>query len=276
MDRRGGHPARRRVVHDPGRRAGGDRRYERRRKTRCWNDRRLRPDDCRCVRFDEVDVHATVGAFRACSATCRRTTSSTPTCRSRTLRCSGEDCGCRRRRPGQASTSYVDALDDQPHHPRRHAGRRPEGGQRKGQHRRRAARRPARVLPRRANVGPRPGDRRADHPPAPARRPLGHGRAHVALGRRPRPVRPSCSRPGGRVAFVERSTRRSSASRSARSPTLPRSPIPSASPNRPASRPAEALPVRTTGEVIRRPVTGALTQWTVLTQRTLEILRATA
>ena len=35
---------------------------------------------------------------------------------------------------------------------------------------------------------------------------------------------------------------------------------------------ADALPVRSTGDEIRRPVAGALTQWTVLTQRTLEIL----
>jgi ABC-type multidrug transport system ATPase subunit len=35
---------------------------------------------------------------------------------------------------------------------------------------------------------------------------------------------------------------------------------------------ADALPVRPSGDVIRRPVAGALTQWTVLTQRTLEIL----
>ena len=35
---------------------------------------------------------------------------------------------------------------------------------------------------------------------------------------------------------------------------------------------ADALPVRSTGDAIRRPVAGALTQWTVLTQRTLEIL----
>ena len=41
----------------------------------------------------------------------------------------------------------------------------------------------------------------------------------------------------------------------------------------PADEPAaDALPVRSTGDVIRRPVAGALTQWTVLTQRTLEIL----
>ena len=41
----------------------------------------------------------------------------------------------------------------------------------------------------------------------------------------------------------------------------------------PAGEPAaEALPVRATGDVIRRPVAGALTQWSVLTQRTLEIL----
>ena len=41
----------------------------------------------------------------------------------------------------------------------------------------------------------------------------------------------------------------------------------------PAGEPAaEALPVKATGDVIRRPVAGALTQWGVLTQRTLEIL----
>ena len=41
----------------------------------------------------------------------------------------------------------------------------------------------------------------------------------------------------------------------------------------PAGEPvATAVPVKATGDMIRRPVAGALTQWTVLTQRTLEIL----
>ena len=42
-----------------------------------------------------------------------------------------------------------------------------------------------------------------------------------------------------------------------------------AGPGEPA---AKAVPVKATGDVIRRPAAGALTQWTVLTRRTLEIL----
>ena len=58
------------------------------------------------------------------------------------------------------------------------------------QHCRRAPHRTARLLPRRADVRPRPGhEHRAGPPLANARRPVGDRRVHHALGRRPRSVR---------------------------------------------------------------------------------------
>ena len=79
---------------------------------------------------------------------------------------------------------------------------------------------PARLLPRRADLGTRPGhERGADRPSAPARRPVGDGRVHHPLDRGPRPVRPHRVHGARRAGGLrrDRSTKRSSTSASARS-----------------------------------------------------------
>ena len=241
----GAHPARHRVVLDPVRRAGGDRRAERRRKDdAAGDDRRHRPG------------HGGLGALRRGRRARQRR--SVPQ-RAR-LRAAGRH---HPRRPAARAHAALRgtpaaAVRDEPGRRRRRRRRRPRRGRARrpgrragrcaerraaqaGQHRRRAAHRSARVLPRRADVGPGSADeRRADHPPAPARRPVGDGRVHDALRRRPGDVSPHRVHDPRRTGRLRRNHRRGArVVRGRLGPRpLPRcSPIPSASPNRPASRP---------------------------------------
>ena len=211
---RRGDAARRRVVHARGRRARRDRRSQRRRQDNAaGGDRRHRPGD---LGVGALRRHRpatpTWGRSAACSATCPRTTSSTPTCRSNARFATRRGCGSRRRRPRPRSTtrsatpSTPSGLTESGRRPGRLAERRAAQA---GQHRRRAAHRSARLLPRRADVGPRPGhERGADRPPAPTRRPVGDGRVHHALGRGPRPVRSHRVHDAGRASGLRRHRRR--------------------------------------------------------------------
>ena len=172
----------------------------------------IAPATAGAVRFDGVDVHANAGAFRSVLGYVPQDDiihADLPL--ARTLR-----YAARLRLP--SSTSSADVRRRRRRRPRRRRAHRPgrragRCAQRRaaqaGQHRRRAAHRSARVLPRRADVGPRPADeRRADHPPAPARRPVGHGRVHDAFRRRPGDVRPHRVHDPGRTGRLRRNHRR--------------------------------------------------------------------
>ena len=122
------------------------------------------------------------GRHHPCRSAARNACSATP-----------RGCGSRRRRPpAEVDDAVRDAIDavGLTEHADVRVGSLERRAAQARQHRRRAAHRSARLLPRRADIGPRPGhERGADRPPAPARRPVGDGRVHHALGRGPRPVR---------------------------------------------------------------------------------------
>ena len=277
---RGGHPARRRVVHDPGRRAGGDRRAERRRQDDAAEDalpaspRRLR---ARCASTGSTCT-PTPGRSAACSATCPQDDiihADLPL--ARTLR-----YAARLRLPSATSVADVDAAVADA---LAAVGLTPQadvrvgalsGGQRK-----------------RASIAVElltdPHVFFLDEPTSgldpltsaeliTRLRQLADRSATVVFTTHAVDDLAMCDRivfmtRGGRVGFVGTIDE---ALEWFEVGSVPAVYVLLADPERitePAGEPAaEAPPVTATGDVIRRPVAGAITQWTVLTQRTLEIL----
>ena len=196
-------------------------------RRRCW---RRSPASRRpasgSVRFDGIDLHANLRKFRGVIGYVPQDDIIHADLPLRhTLR-----YAARLRLPSSTTAAEIDdavraaidavGLTEQRRRPGRLAERRAAQAR---QHRRRAAHRPARVLPRRADVRPRPGhERGADRPPAPAGRPVGDRRVHHALGRRPRAVRSRRVHGAGRASRLRRhrSTRRSSTSASSSVPEL--------------------------------------------------------
>ncbi len=234
-----------RVVHALGRRARRDRRSERRRQDdAAGGDRRHRPGNLG------------VGALRRH----RRVRQPGDIPQRARLRAAGRH---HPRRPAArthaplrraAAAPVVDKRGrGRRRRPRRDRRRRPDRSRRRPgrlaerraaqarQHRRRAAHRSARLLPRRADVRPRPGhERGADRPPAPARRPVGDGRVHDALGRGPGSVRSHRVHDARWASGLRRDRRRGAraASGSARSPSSTDAwPIWTAPPTQPARTP---------------------------------------
>ena len=92
----------------------------------------VRPAERGEVRFDGVDLYANLERSAGCSATSRRTTSSTPTCRSSARCATRPRCGCPAAHPRPRSTRRsTGARRARPVAPRRRPGRRADGGQRK-------------------------------------------------------------------------------------------------------------------------------------------------
>ena len=189
-------------------------------RRRCW---RRSPASPRpppgSVRFDGVDVHANLRTFRGvigyvpqddiihADLPLERTLRYAARLRLPSSTTRGRD---RRRGPRRDRRRRPDRA-------RRRPGRRAERRAAQArQHRGRAAHRPARLLPRRADVGPRPDhERGAGRPPARARRPVGDRRVHDALGRGPRAVRSHRVHGARRAGRLRRHRRRGARAASA-------------------------------------------------------------